>query len=199
MCRYNSIVSASAPTYHERLEDKYTSKFSSLSPCTLYLSTTQGLWDVGPPWRVASSVCVVTSDLLLAQARVYSIWGLGLGDLCLHSQGPHYASDWSHRGGTEPSKIPPCLHPHLGDPHSSQHLMCQVFKPLSIQSIHANLLNGQTLLKYKSTLSSPYWHASGWQHSTFTLEHTDGELQDVGYWGDGWDRYGSLQNKERLA
>ena len=114
MCRYNSIVSASAPTYHERLEDKYTSKFSSLSPCTLYLSTTQGLWDVGPPWRVASSVCVVTSDLLLAQARVYSIWGLGLGDLCLHSQGPHYAAVDPTMVALNPQRFPPVSIPTWG-------------------------------------------------------------------------------------
>ena len=93
---------------------------------------------------------------------------------------------------------PPSPSPPGGSSQLSclQPLMCQVFKHLSIQSIHANLLNRQTLLKNKSTLSPPYWRASGWEHSTFTLEDTDGELQDVGYWGDGWDRYGSLQNRE---
>lgn len=87
MCRYNSIVSASAPTYHERLEDKYTSKFSSLSPCTLYLSTTRvyGMLD----YSERSVPQSVWSPVICCWPKPgsTSIWGLGLGDLCLHSRG----------------------------------------------------------------------------------------------------------------
>lgn len=131
-----------------------------------------------------------------------SIWGLGLGDLCLHSRGLHHAADCSHHGGTEPSKIPP-LSP--SPPGASSQLSClqplmgQVFKPLSIQSIHANLLNGQTLLKNKSTLSPPYWRASGWEHSTFTLEHTDVNYKMWGIEGIGGTDMGAYKTETGLA
>ena len=139
-----------------------------------------------------------------------SIWGrevqCDLGDLCLHAWWPlqlwplplwwHWVLRDSH---LSPSLLGGILTSLLDGCFCLQPLMCQVFKALSIPSIHASLLNGQKLLKNKSTLSPHYWCASGWEHSTFTLEHTDGELQDVGYWGDGWDRYGSVRNKERLA
>lgn len=164
-----------------------TMKGQFLSLCGHQWSAAGPSQDVLPFEDVKSSVTLGTSASTLGDLTL-QLWPLPLWW--------HWVLRDSH---LSPSLLGGILTSLLDGCFCLQPLMCQVFKALSIPSIHASLLNGQKLLKNKSTLSPHYWCASGWQHSTFTLEHTDGELQDVGYWGDGWDRYGSLRNKERLA
>lgn len=88
-----------------------------------------------------------------------SIWRrevqCGLGDLCLHAWWPHYAAMTPPTVvALSPQRFPPVSFPTWGilttlldGRFCLQPLMCQVFKALSIPSIHANLLNGQKLLK----------------------------------------------------
>ena len=77
-----------------------------------------------------------------------------------------------------------------------QPLMCQVLKPLSIQSIHANLLNGQKLLKNKSTLSPPFEKAMAPHSSTLAWKiswmEEPGRLQSMGSLRVGYDWATSL-------
>lgn len=159
MCRYNSIVSASAPTYHERQWRKTMTYMKTNIPVNFQASLHavcifQHLRVYGMLGHSERSIPQsVWSPVICCWPKPgsTSIWGCevqcGLGDLCLHTWWPHHAAiDPSHSGGTEPSEIPTCLLPHLEESSQLSWMDTSAFNPWCARSWNPSLSNQSMLI-----------------------------------------------------
>ena len=132
MCRYNSIASASALTYHERQWRKTMTYMKTNKPINFQASlhavcTFQNLRVYGMLGHSEGLIPQsVWSPVICCWPKPgsTSIWGrevqCGLGDLCLHAWWPHYAAMTPPTVvALSPQRFPPVSFPTWGNPRNS--------------------------------------------------------------------------------